>query len=240
MKKLIALAMVILVGLVGIAITGCSTSKCTDLSCDMGNYQINFSPLTIRATSIPFVVENKCAEPITIIWDESAYIDESGRSMRIIHSGVRLMDRNVAQPQTVIVPGTSFSDEAVPSENISFDGGDWHTMPLLVEGRKEEERIRSCVELESEANHWANILNHATGSDLDQAAIFLGDKEKKIKLDACLKAKAAPPTAPLSSVELKQLPGDVGLYLMIKVGNAKKPQNFDFRMSNPPTTTTQP
>lgn len=117
MKKLIALAMVILV------ITGCSPSGL-----------IYFEPLDIKSGIISFVVQNKSAKPISIIWDESAFISAAGRSMKIVPGSVRIIDRNSAQQPSMIAPGTSLSMDVVPSENIFYDDGKWTTAPLCKSG----------------------------------------------------------------------------------------------------------
>jgi hypothetical protein len=185
MKKVIALVWI----LVGLVVAGCTmlglSDPCTGLSCDMGNYQITFSPLSavpgdLGSTFISFTVQNKTNVPITIIWDESAYIDASDHSMKIVPGSVRLMDHNAAQPPSVIAPGTSLSNEVIPSENISFDDSQWTFKPLSVEATDVRLKQLPCSSLPSgpRAPGWA-----------------------------CSQA---------------------GLYLMIKVGDAKKPQKFNF------------
>jgi hypothetical protein len=144
MKKLIALLWI----LAGLAVAGCAEtvstikieasliepSRCTGLSCDMGNYQISFSPLSDASQGISFAIKNKCAEPMWIIWDESAYLETvhgTPFSMKGIHTGVRLMDRNTAQSPSMVVPGTSLWDEVTPSENIFWTDSGWHIAPLI-------------------------------------------------------------------------------------------------------------
>jgi len=117
MKKLIALAVVILV------IGGCSPSGL-----------IYFEPLDIKSGIISFTVQNKSAKPISLIWDESAFINAAGHSMKIVPGNVRIMDRNSAQPPAMIAPGTSLSTEVIPSENVTYDDGQWTTAPLCKSG----------------------------------------------------------------------------------------------------------
>jgi hypothetical protein len=142
MKKIIGCG--VLLALLLLVHLGCASSAikvnmvepsgCSDLVCTTEKYQITFSPLTSYSQGISFSLQNKSAEPILIIWDESAFIDASGQSSRIIHSGVRLIERDAPQAPSIVVPGTSLSDSAIPSSNIYFipgQYGGWQTRPLF-------------------------------------------------------------------------------------------------------------
>jgi len=111
--KALILAMVILV------ISGCSPSGL-----------IFFDPLNIKSGIISFTIQNKSAKPISLVWDESAFINAVGHSMKIVPGTVRIMDRNSAQPPSMIAPGTSLAVTVIPSENVTYDDGQWTTAPL--------------------------------------------------------------------------------------------------------------
>jgi hypothetical protein len=44
-----------------------------------------------------FNLLNKSGSPVRILWDDAAYVDITGQSRRVIHSGVKLVDRNSPQ-----------------------------------------------------------------------------------------------------------------------------------------------
>jgi len=92
-------------------------------------------------TEFSFVINNKTDHSIRIIWDETAYSDESGLSRRLMHSGVKTVDRNNSQPPSVIIRKGSLADFIIPADNVywreGFYGdyistpGGWETKPLF-------------------------------------------------------------------------------------------------------------
>lgn len=89
------------------------------------------------ADRISFRIENKTPHTIKIVWDESAFIDITGAAQRVMHAGVKYVDRNSAQPSSVI-PGRGFiEDFAVPAEHVylasgMYSGG-WQHQYLIVD-----------------------------------------------------------------------------------------------------------
>ena len=70
---------------------------------------------------------------IQIIWNESVYIDENGRSNRIMHKGVKYSEKSKSQPPTIVPRGVTITDTIVPVDNISYSivGSGWTIEPLL-------------------------------------------------------------------------------------------------------------
>ena len=95
-------------------------------------YSINFTPLNSYSQGIGFTLKNTGAEPIIIIWDECAYIDESGQSGRVMHKGVKYSVSDESQAPSVIAPGTMLTDEAVPTAHVTYSKEvGWITTPLI-------------------------------------------------------------------------------------------------------------
>ena len=89
---------------------------------------------TLSYQSLGFTLQNKTNKSLKIIWDESAYINEKGESKRVIHEGVKLIDRSQSQPSTTVIRGSVISDSVVPSDNIHYMSGQyggWQTRPLF-------------------------------------------------------------------------------------------------------------
>jgi len=86
----------------------------------------------IGAEFIGFELHNKKDVGIKIKWDDCSYVSPSGETMRIIHSGVKLIDRDKPQAPTTIPPGAKIVDQFVPTGNIYWDttSNVWHTKPL--------------------------------------------------------------------------------------------------------------
>lgn len=76
-------------------------------------------------------MENKSDNSIKIIWDEAVYIDEDNSSLRVIHSGVKYVDGEKAQPLTVIAKKTKINDLVTPVDNIYYSDGSWGKLPLF-------------------------------------------------------------------------------------------------------------
>jgi hypothetical protein len=79
-------------------------------------------------------IQNKMPDqPIKIDWNQCSYVDASGKSERIIHQGIRLIDRNTPMPPTLIPPGASIEDVIVPSGNVYMSDitHKWSTFPML-------------------------------------------------------------------------------------------------------------
>ena len=77
----------------------------------------------ISRTQIGFIIQNKSAGGAKINWDDLSFISPINRASRVIHSGIRLVDRNNPQAPTTIPPGSSVTDNVIPSENIKYVDG---------------------------------------------------------------------------------------------------------------------
>ena len=83
---------------------------------------------------ISLILNNKSDHTMKINWDNAAWISPTGESSRIIHSGVRLMDRNAPQSPSVIVRNGKLTDSILPSDHIYFESGQyggWRYLALL-------------------------------------------------------------------------------------------------------------
>ena len=72
---------------------------------------------------ISFDLHNKSDHSVKIIWDEAVYVDNSGRSMRVMHSGVKYAERNNPQLPTVIVRKGMVKDSIHPTDYVFFVEG---------------------------------------------------------------------------------------------------------------------
>ena len=81
-------------------------------------------------TEFSFTLENKSDNSIKIIWDEAVYIDEDNSSLKVMHSGVKYVDGEKAQPLTVIAKKTKINDLVAPVDNSYYSDG-WISLPLF-------------------------------------------------------------------------------------------------------------
>jgi hypothetical protein len=99
------------------------------------SYEDDAISITFSVTNeqLEFTLKNKTQEPQTINWDEVSYIDLDGTAHRVLHKGVKLMDRDKPQSPTVIPPGTRIDDVIEPSDSVQWSSviNDWTHNPLL-------------------------------------------------------------------------------------------------------------
>ena len=95
-------------------------------------------------TQFSFSLFNKSEHSIKIIWDEAVYVNENGSSQKIMHSGVKYIDRNNTQPPTTVVKGASIEDLIMPTDNVYFVSGQyggWRETPLFKNSASTQEEL---------------------------------------------------------------------------------------------------
>jgi hypothetical protein len=107
---------------------------------DSGKTKFTFDDSLVQVTVAPtdegfaFRLDNKTDHSIRLVWDDAAIVPPTGESQRILHAGVKYVDRNDSQPPSVIVAHGYIDDVAVPTANVSLAtgrGGGWTTSPFL-------------------------------------------------------------------------------------------------------------
>lgn len=84
-----------------------------------------------------FSLTNKSDHTIKINWDDISYVDITGNVGRVMHSGVKYIDRNNSQPATSIPRKASITDLLMPTENVYYVSGQyggWREKPLIPSG----------------------------------------------------------------------------------------------------------
>lgn len=72
-----------------------------------------------------FVLKNKSNHTIKINWDDISYVDIKGNTGRVMHSGVKYIDRNASQPASSVPKGASLSDILLPVDNVYYVNGQY-------------------------------------------------------------------------------------------------------------------
>lgn len=70
-----------------------------------------------------FDLTNKSVHTIKINWDDISYVDYNGKVGRVMHSGVKYIDRNNSQPASTVPKGACLSDILIPTDNVYFISG---------------------------------------------------------------------------------------------------------------------
>jgi hypothetical protein len=98
------------------------------------------STWTFLRTQISFSITNKTGHSIKIPWDDAAFVNSSGQSMRVIHSGVKLIDRDKPQSPSIVARNSTLTDIIIPADNIRYGtyAKDWVTdvldRDIMIEG----------------------------------------------------------------------------------------------------------
>ena len=97
-----------------------------------------------------FNLKNKTNNSIKIIWDEAVYVDASGSSGRVMHTGVKYTDRNASQPPSVIVRNGSMDDLVSPTENVYYVSGQyggWRTASLFPQTGNSQSELKQKTDI---------------------------------------------------------------------------------------------
>ena len=78
-----------------------------------------------------FLLTNKTINPIQITWDNAVYVDYEGKAIRVIHSGVKYINRYESHPPTTIPGGSTLPDMLIPADNIYYSGDGWDSRQIM-------------------------------------------------------------------------------------------------------------
>jgi hypothetical protein len=76
----------------------------------------------ISIEGLDVVLTNDSSTLLTILWDECVMVFPSGISERVIHTGVRIIDKAAPQAPTAIAPHSSAHETVWPSSHVSSSG----------------------------------------------------------------------------------------------------------------------
>jgi len=94
-----------------------------------GQKRYVFEDALFRATwyaapkDFSFLLANKSDHSIRVIWDRGVFVDDSGASHRMMHSGVRYLQRDSPQPPSVIVRDGLLNDGVLPTDCVFWKPG---------------------------------------------------------------------------------------------------------------------
>lgn len=100
------------------------------------NYEDDYIKIkwSVGIKNLSFTITNKTNSSIKILWDEMSYIDHMNISRRVMHSGVKYINRNESQPPTIVARNSTVVDLIIPTDNIYFASGQyggWQERPLF-------------------------------------------------------------------------------------------------------------
>jgi hypothetical protein len=113
-----------------------------DLSYEDESVSIKFS---LAPDGISCNLRNKTSDPVTINWNNVSWVDYSGEAHKLIHSGVRLVDKEAPQPPTVIPPLARIAEAMFPADHVKSTSSGWSKeslWPDLVDTSGEQSHLK--------------------------------------------------------------------------------------------------
>ena len=98
-------------------------------------YKDNVVDLLIFAgeKNFNFILKNIYSSTIKLVWDEASFVDYDGETSKVMHKGVKYVEREASQPSSVIIKGAKLDDVIIPTKNIRYSNTlkDWETSNML-------------------------------------------------------------------------------------------------------------
>lgn len=92
-----------------------------------------------------FELLNKTNNLVKINWNETTFIDSDAQSHRVIHSGIKFIDKEKEQQPTIVPPSAKVSDVILPTDYVEYRNVGllsaqyvWSTYPFLPKADKKE------------------------------------------------------------------------------------------------------
>lgn len=88
-----------------------------------------------------FELTNATASSIKLVWNDVVYVDKFGNVSKVMHKGIKYMDRENSQQDSNIPAGGKLDDAALPNTNVRWSSslGEWIEEPLFVAYIKKSE-----------------------------------------------------------------------------------------------------
>ena len=77
--------------------------------------------LSVDMDRMGFLIKNKTDKTVKIDWNNAAYVDPAGISHKVIHEGVKLINKGESQLPSVIVQDSLITDSLTPVDFIRFN-----------------------------------------------------------------------------------------------------------------------
>lgn len=83
-----------------------------------------------------FILNNRSNNSIKIIWNDAVFVDIDGSTSKIMHSGIKYVDKEKDQPASVIVKGAKLEDIAIPVQKVFYHNFEWSNQSLFEKADK--------------------------------------------------------------------------------------------------------
>jgi hypothetical protein len=86
------------------------------------------------SAELRFRLENKTNHSMKIIWNDAVYVCEKGKSHRVMHAGVKYINRNNPQRSSIVAGKAGITDFIYPADYANYIYDRWVENPLQAGG----------------------------------------------------------------------------------------------------------
>ena len=122
---------------------GCGkTTTVEDKGITKFSYEDNFISIIIFGSSkqFSFTLKNVSQNSLKLLWDDAVFVDYTGSTSKVMHSGIKYSQREASQPASTIIKGASLDDIACPTSNVRYSDvlKEWVTESMYPSGVSKE------------------------------------------------------------------------------------------------------
>jgi len=104
---------------------------------DLGEWKFTYSPMDLKHRfevlwkenkglyGLGIQFSNRTQEAIEVDWNRTVLVDANGHTHKVIHRGVRLVDRESLLPPSVVPSGSTLEDFVFPTDLITYESGEY-------------------------------------------------------------------------------------------------------------------
>ena len=106
--------------------------------------------IEVGKESINFIMKNVSQHSLKIIWNDAVYVDSHGNTSKVMHKGVKYIDRDNDQPASTIIRGAKIEETVIPTSKVYRDDIlGWTQYPLfLFENKNNIEPVRLMLPIQ--------------------------------------------------------------------------------------------
>ena len=163
-----------------------STSERSSMGYSDNNMYIDEYISITPVVSNPLIslqVKNLHNSSIKILWNETSYVDYTGKAHRIVHKGINPTDKEISHIPTIIPAGSHIEDTVAPIDCITFDEEHWITTPVNDYENYKFNKREQAESLAEECQKNPNISQcqllltlEIDGEKVEYTLNFIGDK----------------------------------------------------------------
>lgn len=111
-----------------------------------------------------FKLTNKSQSSIKVVWDDAVFVDYTGSTSKVMHSGIKYSQREASQPASTIIRGASLEDIACPTSNVRYSDvlKEWVTdsmYPKSVGKDPQQIRLMLPIQIKDVVNEYVFIFD---------------------------------------------------------------------------------